>query len=441
GCILADPVYVSIYPLIDNSIENSTGVVFPFWILFKAENHIFEDESPFSSYSTYHCALASMDGTMVTECIYDTISVCEDRIIAVGYTEEGGSVFFDVFDPEGNMLLSSSELSFADRLTGDAWDYMYAEGFYTVCFDNHTLVDPDPDLYRPDEDWATYYMNEAGELAFGPFYDAGLFSDGFARVNTDSDDWYFINQEGVTVSPVYPWCASFRNGTVAVEIYDENENVIYQILNADFVPIIQSYNNIKQLEDGSFVTEKELYSKGDYRYATQCYSAGGALIAELESAEFLSSKLVLLYVDDNTTVLKNLETGKSLNLPGYVSWYLIGDPQNPYIELSYDEKEEYITRIITADLEDIYTVPEECYYLFRTEPGKPGTTVYAYEREGKTVLYNCYTGTEQTYPVSSFNTIETYPNGVLAVADNYTISYYNADGELFFSYPINPMDD
>ncbi|MBR6825383.1 MAG: WG repeat-containing protein [Oscillospiraceae bacterium] len=433
GCILVDPIYTSVSPLY------SGEKILPFWVLEKPTGRT--PTSYYDSVTVRTYGLASMDGTIVIDCNYTDIVAYEDRIIATQYSEDRKSVSFDVFDLDGNKLLSSSQLSFGNKLTGSPYyHYTYGDGFYTVAFDNSTLTDPNPDLYRPDEEYATYYMDEEGTLCYGPYYDAEPFCNGLARVSAASGCWYFINTHGVPVSRDYSWCTSFQNERAIVEYTDENDDWVYEVVDTSFSPVIRSYSYIDTLGDALYTTMNEDPETGVT--ATVCYNAQGQQLVYRENIEFLTSTIVWHSPYEEISSLENLETGAKLDLPLNAYCNLSGSREAPFIRVTYyDNATGYHDFILREDLTKVYKGSYDYSTLTIWETGNTNTDGFVLFQDRCANVYTRSDVAPAVLPLSSFDRAWGYPNGIFAFADQEMTKLYNAQGEQFFAYPINAMDD
>lgn len=143
GRIAADPVYASVELLIDrNSLTR-----LPLWVL-KKRGPVSEDGRSTDDFY----ALAAQDGSFVTDCIYRAVFCRDDRVIAVRGLDD--SLSFDVFDLQGNLLLSSEDLEFSDRITDDTYSLTYGEGLLTVPLGTGEFYETDT--------YSQYYYHAAG---------------------------------------------------------------------------------------------------------------------------------------------------------------------------------------------------------------------------------------------------------------------------------------
>ena len=211
GRILTEPVYHSVELLQDWDSYEYTGRSLPFWVLQK------QDVTEDFAYSTRY-ALATLDGSMVTECVYSSISWGDGYVVAID--KRGQHPRFDLFDTEGQLYLRSEDLPILAQLPENYFDYFYAD-----------LSDGMLRLQCGAENGQTlyYYTDLQGSLLLGPYEYAEPFFDGIAAVQDSYDTYCYIDRTGNTCFPLsFTYSDGFHEGVTIVADRDGRRSLVDQ---------------------------------------------------------------------------------------------------------------------------------------------------------------------------------------------------------------------
>ena len=201
GRIVVDAVYNEIEP-----VRLSSGEQIPMWCLsayMETDNRAQE-----------RCALASFDGSFVTELIYRYVTAYEDYVLA----DVAETQITHVYDRNGKLCLDSSSWALSERFgtdtniyNGYGWGIIsYGDGIFTVGLDD-----------------GVYYADWDGNLIAGPFFSGGAFTDGYAWVMLEENAYAYIDTEGNKLLGMeFPYAESFQNGYAVAEISNEKQALI-----------------------------------------------------------------------------------------------------------------------------------------------------------------------------------------------------------------------
>ena len=426
GCILADPVYSYVYLL----TGEDTREALPYWILERVSyKTVVEEDYEYTDTDTL-CAFASIDGTFVSDCVYEVITAYEDRILAFYPTEEEQPLRFDVYDLDHELLFSSHSLSFRDKLGGGPYLYTYAEGLYTVAFESRTYA---PEGYYTVE-YSHYYMDEDGDLVLGPYYDPSPFSHGKAAVRlTEDSNYVFIDKNGAVLSGEYSSYKFLPNGNVIVP-EEGNVNDHHDILdeNLEYINFLPGYYFLTA--DGSI----QVYDRFSNEY---CYTRDGEQLWCRANARFISSEFCE-YNTEEGSFLEHIPTGKTYKLPEYAHCQVIGDPKEPIIIVNtYNSNSEEVHIYLNKELEELDIAVDTQAYMSYYEIGHRSHSVLGLSNNDGTTVYKDSHSPLATYPVKDCRMADLYP-GEFATLTNTECTYlFSPDGRLLFAYPISPMDD
>ncbi len=181
GRIIADPTYTSVRRL--ESYTESGSHAMPFWVLGRSGSVTIHDDGDYPYIEGREVyAVASLDGSFVTDCIYGYVMALGENIVCA---ESWSSGTFTVFSPDGDVLLTEQDLDFADRMPEYGWSLRGGENDRILV----SLADGD------------YFMNYDGELVLGPYNNAYGFSGGLAAVSADGTYYGVIDRDGHTFLP------------------------------------------------------------------------------------------------------------------------------------------------------------------------------------------------------------------------------------------------
>ncbi len=419
GCILADPVYISVYPLRGYGDDDTN---YRFWKLGKPVEYTVEyDDESYQSHKILHC-LASMDGRIVTDPIYSSISASEGRIIAERDHDTQDIPVFDIYNSEGKLLTTSKKLYTGDLLI-QSLDY--SEGTYLL---HLTERIPEEGGYILNHDRGYYFLDETSGRLLGPYREASIFSCGRSAVTTMDDQIVYIDKKGNILSQSFEYAAPFSNGLAYVDLAGPGSG-------SEWISgVIDTDMNLL------FSTPLYLYFYDDYWYvkdgrgAVDFYNKNGELQWGGEVVNVINSNLIYHY---KTKTLENRQTGQTLSLPGARDCDWIGYQDTPLIEVDYDT--HYV--LYSANFQELYQSESHIGTPYSIDPTRSESYVLLPEGQNL-VLYNYNAEVIATYPKANYDYYIHYPGDIGAFTGRNGTQFYNAQGELIFSYPLsNPMDD
>lgn len=218
GMIVCDAAYDTVRPLLDHyddmgyPEENDPDEVASFWVFSRVVDVV--EEHPEGSDYTWKEAVtrygaASLDGRVVTECKYESISYCPEGFIARREDQ-----VIEVHGKDGTLRFDTRDLP---RPGADGYCYLQAAGGYFAyaCWDTSM------------EHNDTYLLGPDGRVLLGPCCDVGTPGDGLVPVTEDGDRWGYQDLEGNwVIRPDYAWANSFTDGLATVRRPNDNNSVI-----------------------------------------------------------------------------------------------------------------------------------------------------------------------------------------------------------------------
>jgi len=157
-------------------------------------------------------AACALDGSWVTPLDYIEAVFTEDVIILMRSNE---IVDIDVYDYNGRLLYNALQTSWVKNFSRDAWPWTFA---YNVSEGYACL---------PGYDGRYFFVEVlTDKVRYTDYVGASTFSDGYAAVQTDSDQplyndglWGFIDSDfKMVIPPRYVYQASFTKGRAVVEV-------------------------------------------------------------------------------------------------------------------------------------------------------------------------------------------------------------------------------
>ncbi len=406
GCIVADPVY-----------SNVSRLTLPYWVLEKREKSSDDD------YDTERlCAIASFDGSVVTDFIYETVYDDENRILAICDYDQSR---FELLDENLDVILSSEELWQSEKLA--PYSIMYSEGVLLLGYNLGRMSE-----YGYEEaDY--YYADETGKIFAGPFLSAHSFDGGVALVQIDEENYTFIDLQGKPMERSFRYARPFYGSDVTVVETDETIEVIdcsgKTILS---FPIDECY--ISTESEYVVVTDSETY-------AESIYNLDGTLIydGKAHPRQSLLYGTFLEQSDGSQPYIVNVHTNKRYDIPGegYSHCNMIWNEAGVLLILVYGEFGEgpQTYRILNSELEELAGDVTDYYSMYGTDhllvKEKVGYTFF--DEHGERV---------GTIPLSRIRNADAFDDGVLAVSDGFASYLYDENFELIFCYPLtNAMED
>lgn len=372
GQLLTAPVYSNVQRLeYWNYYLGDEWVTLPFWTLSKIET--FDDSSGYMNYRT-HYALASLDGSWVTECRYTGISVSEDRILAMEWDRESDFFRFDFYDTEGRLLLTSEALEILSRIPEPLSYASYSDGMIR--------------LEHYGDDGGTWYTDPEGSTLLGPYAFGDNFTDGLAMVSDDFNNYYYIDKAG---NPQFDRSFNggepFKNGVAVVntgsryQVIDTKGKVIldtmgyssiyrdreYFVFSTDYVNTYYDLQGQVVYEDipfnwsyvghGLFSDWAEEIIHGEtqrrftvsrdpdaYHYAQSLWEQG---IEALLVSDYTGSVTKSYLLDENAELIMEFEGGAFVLEDGQRSLLIINDGGS--------------FKIYNGELEYLFSCPREAY--------------------------------------------------------------------------------
>lgn len=422
GCILVDPVYSDVYYLEDRNSETTL----PFLVFKKTSD----------SYTSYQCGLTTTDGSFVLDCIYSYIAAYDDRIFAFHSSDYDSPASFDVYNLDGKLVLSSADLPFKDKLHSSMYIHQYGEGLYLIA------TESTPGEY----DCEYYFMDEKGNLLFGPYSDAKAFSDGYAPVQLANGDYSYIDKEGQLFPMTFAMCEPFVNGRAIVRQKGYDDYSGYALINTKGNILIQENSYISSLGSEYYCIQKDTEAEGiripgyfGTAWLGICYTADGKLLHSEPFCNFYTPFIIDTYDANGKQILKNTRTGKTYPAEDYY-FELVGSIDKPFILVRSFEP-EYREWFLTQDFEEL-PCPQNQAYTYVFEPGfKPYEAAFLSDKGAVKLCLDPDT-VIGTYPISRFNTASIYSGFVASFTDEFSTRFYNPEGEQIFCYPIiASMDD
>ena len=403
GCIVVDAVYSDISPLYTGWSDQTL----PFWTLRRFVTA--EDGSKQTL-----CALASFDGSIVTDCIYTEILVGGEGIFL--FTEQDGARSFTLLDFSGQELLSSDALPFADRLRYVPYCYAYGEGVLTVCL---------------DDDFAYYYADLQGNLLSGPYLNASAFIGGRGVVMT-TEAYALVDRSGnILHEASCEYLMSLPDGR---SIADYGDNTCY-LLDADGTILLggSGIQFITQTDCG-YVLYYEDYTTAYYDH--DCNLLFGGAIPE--GWEQIGNSALFCDYRPEGILIKNMLTGAEQ----------LFDAEY-FLDLSCGEKTLFCTMSYDADRNRVRIMDDSFQELAKTDR-TPECLTDRLTGSSYLVLYQNGSAqflTPELMPLCSVpagqseRRPQVFGDRIL-LNDDRCCAQYDLSGNLLFYYPfLSAMDD
>ena len=403
GRLLTDPVYSRAEIMTDYMSVYTNGFEkhLPFWRYGKIMSATTNEDGWAEGEILY--GFATLDGSFATDCIYDTVYVTGDYIIACESIED---CIFSIYDMDCNLVLSSDQLSFADRLSADSAYLQYGDGLFAI-----TLTD------------GTWYMDISGNLVLGPYHYAAAFSNGWASVTLQDDTEALINTEGDIMDiPDMFDATGYLTGGLCEVMLNSGE---YLLINQAGETVLSSNQSISSWSYGWILWDDEntTYYTWD---GTLCY--GGPISYEDDAI----TPNVISRRNDSGLILTNTTTGAELTLEGaeYGSLLLTGNGETAIIKADSWDEDTGASHVWLLD-EDLNILTETTDGLYSAVDNLSGE-VYLIGIDDENGVYTVY-GTDMTAVAILSGVPEIYGSKLL-VTDESGCTLYDADGSVFFRY-------
>jgi hypothetical protein len=287
---------------------------------------------------------------------------------------------------------------------------------------------PEEDGYTSYRYVGFYFLNEASGRLLGPYRYASTFSCGRSAVTTMDDQTVYIDKKGNILSQSFEYASDFRNGLAYVYLDDPGSESgrTQGVIDTDMNLLFSTPLDLNLYDDYWYVK--------DERGAVDFYNTDGELQWGGEVVKVINSNLIYHY---KTKTLENRQTGQTLSLPGAWDCGWIGSPDAPLIEVNYYT--HYV--IYSANFRELTQYESYLDILYSLDPDSSGSYILLPEGQNL-VLYNHNAEVLATYPKTNYDNYIHCPGDIGAFTGRNGTQFYNAQGELIFSYPLsNPMDD
>ena len=425
GRILTDPVYTNAALLSDYGVYRSS----PFWLLERV-GEVYTDEYGYETADSFY-ALASLDGSFVTDCIYSGVTGCGD--VALATRRVNGEVVLEIFDTSGNLIFSSLEHPLERPLSPYAYGFGYSDGILQLYaetgeYDSYESWDGETEYYPI---YGYYFADLDGNLLSGPYQSAGSLSGGYSAVELSNGNYTYIGREPCYLTDTeFLYAGDFIDGYVCVDFADDGEGP-YCIVDTDgeiinelegmYTPYY--YSRAYHIYD-SAGNENIYDSRGELLYSTATTADGWT-----GYNQFIDT---LLLYDSNgnyhSGMLRSTETGATYEIPdGYQLDYSF----LPYVLLNrYDENYRCVSYVL-LDM-DLNEVSSGRGGLYQINDKMTGTSYIA--ANGSSLrLYDMEMNEVCVLPgISEWN--QWIYGGRTMLLDDFSCSYYDLDGNLLFRY-------
>ncbi len=414
GRIIVDPVYKNIELL----RGGEGGTRLPFWILSK------NNPDPNSSYSTCY-AIASVDGSFVTDFDYSNISGYPDCIVTRNMDQD--PPVYEMYDHNMELLFTTADLPFSRQIRDARYQ---GNGLFLL-----RLADE-------EDRHLCYFMDLEGTLVAGPYESAFDFSCGWAAVKPPDGSWTYIDSTGKPMDRSFEDCKRFYQGGYTLvqtpeqtEILDVEGNTFLTLPKYDWFPSLT-------------VTQQGLFLNG--LDTDQYYSFDGNLLYETRGKLWYQEKLVYLSKEDpSAPYLYHAGLNKKVPLPPLTENTTIEaihpyENAGPFLSLFYvDRRDGSMTfYLFTPELELVSVSNQTRPELFPEEPGKKALTYVAIPGASGTELYDPDGNVLGLCPMADFDTGRIYEGRILSLTNDFCTKMYDSQGELIFCYPFtSTMED
>ena len=425
GRILTDPVYTNAALLSDYGVYRSS----PFWLLERV-GEVYTDEYGYETADSFY-ALASLDGSFVTDCIYSGVTGCGD--VALATRRVNGEVVLEIFNTSGNLIFSSLEHPLERPLSPYAYGFGYSDGILQLYaetgeYDSYESWDGETEYYPI---YGYYFADMNGNLLSGPYQSAGSLSGGYSAVELSNGNYTYIGREPCYLTDTeFLYAGDFIDGYVCVDFADDGEGP-YCIVDTDgeiinelegmYTPYY--YSRAYHIYD-SAGNENIYDSRGELLYSTATTADGWT-----GYNQFIDT---LLLYDSNgnyhSGMLRSTETGATYEIPdGYQLDYSF----LPYVLLNrYDENYRCVSYVLLdMDLNEVSSGRGSLYQLNDKMTG----TSYIAANGSSLRLYDMEMNEVCVLPGSSEWNQWIY-GGRTMLLDDFSCSHYDLDGNLLFRY-------
>ena len=428
GRILTDPVYTNAALLSDYGVYRSS----PFWLLERG-GEVYTDEYGYETADSFY-ALASLDGSFVTDCIYSGVTGCGD--VALATRRVNGEIVLEIFDTSGNLIFSSLEHPLERPLSPYAYGFGYSDGILRLYaetgeYDSYESWDGETEYYPI---YGYYFADLDGNLLSGPYQSAGSLSGGYSAVELSNGNYTYIGREPCYLTDTeFLYAGDFIDGYVCVDFADDGEGP-YCIVDTDgeiinelegmYTPYY--YSRAYHIYD-SAGNENIYDSRGELLYSTATTADGWT-----GYNQFIDT---LLLYDSNgnyhSGMLRSTETGATYEIP---DGYQLDSSFLPYVLLNrYDENYRCVSYVL-LDM-DLNEVSSGRGSLSQEDDCITGTS-YFINSGSPLRLYDMEMNELCVFSGSSGRCQWIYGDRIMLM-DSFSCSYYDLDGNLLFRYLLD----
>lgn len=431
GRILTDPVYTSAALLSDYGVYRSS----PFWLLERV-GEVYTNEYGYETADRFY-ALAALDGSFVTDCIYTSATGSGDVALATRQVDD--ETVLEVIDASGRLIYSSLEHPFEHPLYSYAYGSGYSDGILRLYaetgeYSSYESWDGETEYYPI---YGYYFADLDGNLLGGPYQSAGSFSSGYSAVELLSGSFALIDREGAYLANTeFLYAGDFINGYACVDFAEDGEGP-YCFINPDGEIVNElvctdppnyfdgAYHVYEYYYDyGTTVTEYIYDYRGELLYCDAPAEDGWSTVNQYIDA--------LILYDGNYNCrggdLRNKETGATYEIPeGYQLDYSF----QSYVLLNrYDDNYRCVSYVLLdKDLNEISSGRGSLYQLNDSMTG----TSYIAVNGSSLRLYDMEMNELCVLPgISEWN--QWIYGGRTMLLDDFSCSYYDLDGNLLFRY-------
>lgn len=408
GRIVADPTYAEISRLSYYDYSTSESLICPFLLLTRS---VFDGkvETEYGEYyegrSVY--AVASLDGSFVTECKYGYVRGFADGVLCAGSHE---SREFILYDNYGNILMTEKDIPFEDFRCGTI---SYDEGIISM------NASKDYDSYN------YYYLDIDGNILHGPYASVTPYSCGTAVVN------YFGEEGEIIIDRAGQRTYQLNQGYLSSK--GDGLYVVYE----DDGPC----KIIKANGDVIFTADTDTLFETPYGYCGWVYDETSSICrffdkeghllldsTETEWYEVYGTPLAECRTEDGVKVI-NVMTGKQLFIPG-------GDYVQPlYTDALIGEPAKTITLVAAMDFESGKTLLIDYTPAKVFERSVEYTQVIVDELIGEEYLYlDGILYDKELNPIGRFPAIDRMYGGMIMYDDTTGCVCTDMQGNVIFRY-------
>ncbi len=409
GRVVADAVYDNIEPICQSGgLSAQAAQVKPMWRLGKREL--------INDYPEMRYALATWDGSFVTEHIYWAVTAYDEYVLAYTFGSDEAKPVIHVYDTQGNLCLNTEELPFFDRLSDNSY-IDYGEGLFTV---------------QLNEPSGYYIADWEGNLLHGPFGWADAYVDGYAVVEKRNGYYAYLDVNGNYLEDMeFAYADTFSDG-YAVASNDTGTKFLLSAKSG----LIADIDAASAYWNGSYFS---VWKQTDTGSEHRAYSTEGELLyewADSEYCEFIGTGELVHYYEEGKAV--NLETGEEFQFGNMYEYsistfdYMYSFEEVPYYYVYYFEPSKR-TVLMDADFREVLTTTgyidiwEDIFTAKR----------YIMVDDGRIQLYDM---NAEPIVLLQYDNCQVY-NDMALCYDDIASYYYDLEGNLLFCYPYSSIAD